>query len=253
MQLNHINCKSTDRKSDTEKTISINIFSHIYQNHDQFLLNYYTRPIASNKTIEKIVEKITEEKLTECSSTNNIHQNIPKEPQLQKEKIWTIPLLLERPKCKQFHTPDHEIDFSIDSGAESNIINIPTWSEIKNLHPKLIPFKTTSRLATAQGSTLTDYGKNQFSFVPTRTMEQTKPMSKPFKQTFHITDIKHNIIRIPFNTKYTPTINILNSRIHTKDKYTRMKNTALTFYQRLNKQPPFSLNFNQYTIRNANT
>ena len=42
--------------------------SHIYQNHDHFLLNYYTRPINSNKTIEKIVEEITEEKPTESSS-----------------------------------------------------------------------------------------------------------------------------------------------------------------------------------------
>ena len=60
------------------------IHSHIYQNHNHFLLNYYKRPISSNKTIEKIVEELTEEKTTECSSTNNIYQNIPKETQLQK-------------------------------------------------------------------------------------------------------------------------------------------------------------------------
>ena len=134
-------------------------------------------------------------------------------------------------------TPDLEIDFSIGSGAESNIINIPTWNEIKILHPKLITFKTTSRLATAQGSTLTNYGKINFFLVPTRTMEQNKLMSKPFKQTFHITDIKHNTIGIPFITKYIPTIMILNKRIHINDKYTRTKNTALKFFQRINKQP----------------
>ena len=72
--------------------------------------------------------------------------------------------------------------------------------------------------------------------------------NKPFKQTFHITDIKHNIIGIPFITKYIPTINILNSKIHIKDKYTRMKNTALTFFQRLNKHPPFFSKF--YPIYN---
>ena len=94
-------------------------------------------------------------------STNTTYQNVPKEKQLPKEKIWTIPLLLERPKCKQFQTPDIEIDFLIDSGAESNIINLLTWKEIKILHPKLIPFKTTSRLAAAQGSILTNYGKIQ--------------------------------------------------------------------------------------------
>ena len=38
-------------------------------------------------------------------------------------------------------TPDLEIDFSINSGAESNFMNIRTWNEIKILHPQLIPFK----------------------------------------------------------------------------------------------------------------
>ena len=69
-------------------------------------------------------------------------------------------------------------------------------------------------------------------------MEQNKLLNKPFKQTFHITDIKHNITGIQLITKYIPTINILNSKIHIKDKYTRMKNTYLTFFQRMNKQPP---------------
>ena len=78
MQLTHINCEFTDSESDTENTISINminiendyepilyeqpIYSHIYQNHNQFLLNYNTRPISNNQTkekIEKIVEEIT--------------------------------------------------------------------------------------------------------------------------------------------------------------------------------------------------
>ena len=73
-------------------------------------------------------------------------------------------------------------------------------------------------------------------------------MGKPFKQTFHITDIKHNIIRIPFITKYIPTTKTLYSRIQIKDKYTRMKITALTFFQRINKQPPIFSKF--YPIYN---
>ena len=76
----------------------------------------------------------------------------------------------------------------IDSGAESNIIKIPTWKEIKISHPKLTPVKTASRLATAQGSTLTNYGKIQLFLVPTKTMEQNKLLNKPFKQNHHITD-----------------------------------------------------------------
>ena len=90
---------------------------------------------------------------------------------------------------------------------------------------------------------LTNYGKIQLFLVPTRTMEQNKILNKLFKQTFHITDFKHNIIGIPFITKYIPTLNILNSKLHIKDKYTKMKNTALTFFQRLNKQPPFFSKF----------
>ena len=149
-------------------------------------------------------------------------------------------------KIKQLQIPDLEIDFLIDSGAESNIINIPTWNEIKILHPQPIPFKTTSRLATPQGSTLTNYGKTQLFLFPTRTMEQNKLLSKQFKQTSSITDIKNNIIGIPFITKYIPTMNILNSKTHIKNKYTRMKNTSLTFLQRINKNHHFSQNFTPY-------
>ena len=105
MQLNNINCEFTDSKNDTENTISINminvenvyepiiyeqpIYSHIYQNHDQFLLNFYTRTILNNTTkekIQKIVEEVTEEKSTECSNTNNIYQNVFKETHSQNEK-----------------------------------------------------------------------------------------------------------------------------------------------------------------------
>ena len=107
--------------------------------------------------------------------------------------------------------------------------------------------KTASKLATAQESTLVNLLVPNF-LVPTRTMEQNKILNKPFKQTFHITHIKHNIIGIPFITKYIPTINILNSKIHIKNKYTGMKNTALTFFQRLNKQPSFFSKF--YPIYN---
>ena len=74
-------------------------------------------------------------------------------------------------------------------------------------------------------------------------MEQNKLLKKPFKQIFHITDIKHNIVGTPFITKYIPTNHILDSKINIKDKYTKLQNTALTFFQRMNKQPPFFSKF----------
>ena len=65
MQLNNINGEFADSESDTEITISINMinvekdyepiiyeqpmYSHIYQNHDKFLLNI----IPNNTTKEK--------------------------------------------------------------------------------------------------------------------------------------------------------------------------------------------------------
>ena len=221
-------------------------YSQIYENHLELLLDYHTRPRSNNIPIEQIVNEVKtsqqpEKELTPCSSTNHIYQNIPKEP--PKEKNWTITYLLESPKGKDFQPPDLEIDFLIDSGAESNIINIPTWNEIKILHPRLTPIKTTSRLATAQGSTLTNYGKIYLFFVPTKTMEQNKLLNKPFDQIFHITDTKHSINGIPFITNFIPTINVLESKINIKDKYTKMQNTALTFFQSMNKQPPFFSKF----------
>ena len=120
-------------------------------------------------------------------------------------------------------------------------------------HPKFLPSKTSSRLATAQGSSLINYGNIQLLLLPTRTVEQNKLLNKPFKQTFHITDIKHNIIGKPFFTKYIPTIVVLNSILHIKDYYTRMNKTSLTFFQKLNKKLPYFPNFTLCTTENENT
>ena len=239
-------------ENDYEPIIYEQLFtSHIYENQLELLHKYYIEPINTTQTAQEIheinmVNKPNENDRTKCLNTNHIYQNIQKEQ--PREKFWTIPFLLKSPRNKEFQPPDLEIDFLIDSGAESNIINIPTWNEIRTLHAKLTPLATSSKLATAQGSTLVNYGKVQLFLLPTRTMEHNKILNKPFKQIFHITDIKHNIIGIPFISKYIPTINILNSKILIKDKYTKTKNTALTFFQRLNKQPPFFSKF--YPIYN---
>ena len=179
--------------------------SHIYENQLEILHNYHIGPIDTTKTTQEVNEintviKSDEKDKTQCSNTNQFYQNIQKEQ--SREKIWTIPFLLESSRNKEFQPPDLEFDFLIDSGAESNIIIIPTWNEIKTLHPKLTPLAISSKLATAQGSTLVNYGKIQLFLLPTRTMEQNKILNKPFKQIIHITAIKHNIIGIPFISKY---------------------------------------------------
>ena len=127
-----------------------------------------------NKDINEIntVSKPNKNDKIKSLNTNHIYQNIQKEQ--PKEKIWTIPFLLESPRNKEFQPPDLEIDFLIDSGAESNIINIPTWNEIKTLHPKLTPLATSSKLATAQGSTLINLEKFNYSFFPQEKWNKTK-------------------------------------------------------------------------------
>ena len=212
----------------------------------ELLHNYYLEHIYTTQTKQEVNEINTvltpnEKDKTKCSNTNHIYQNIQKEQ--PREKIWTIPFLLESPRNKEFQPPDLEFEFLIDSGAESNIINIPTWNEIKTLHPKLTPLATSSKLATAQGSTIVNYGKIQLFLLPTRTMEQNKILNKPFKQIFHITDIKHNIIGIPFISKYIPTINILNSKILIKDKYTKTKKYSSNFFSKIKQTITILLKF----------
>ena len=77
--------------------------SHVYENQLELLHNYYTRPISKNIPAVQEVNKINtlikpEKEQVQCSNTNHIYQNLQKE--LPKEKIWTIPFLLESPKKK---------------------------------------------------------------------------------------------------------------------------------------------------------
>ena len=128
---------------------------------------------------------------------------------------------------------------------------MPKWNEIQTIHSKVSPSKTASKLATAQGSSLPNYGKIRLFLVPTRTREQKLTFKKPFKQTFHRTDIQHNIVGIPFTTKNIPYTFILKSKLHLEDKYTRMNNTSLTFFQRLKKHSPFFQTFILFITENT--
>ena len=145
LQLNHINCESSDTERDTDNTISVNMItvindyepiiyeqpftSHIYENQLELLHNYYIQPIDNTQNTQEVngintVIKPDKKDKTQCPNTKHISQNIQKEQ--PREKIWTIPFLLEIPRNKEFQPPYLEIDFLIDSGAEPNIINNPT-------------------------------------------------------------------------------------------------------------------------------
>ena len=89
--------------------------SHIYENQIELLNNYYLGPNNNPTQINQKSQKIdTETPLNENEikhlTTNHIYQKVQKEP--PREKLWTIPFLLESPKSKEFQPPDLEIDFS---------------------------------------------------------------------------------------------------------------------------------------------
>ena len=92
------------------------------ENQLELLHNYYIGPVNNDtQTTQEVNEintviKPNKNDETQCSNTKHIYQNIQKEP--PREKIWTIPFLLESPRSKEFQPPDLEIDFLIDSGAD---------------------------------------------------------------------------------------------------------------------------------------
>ena len=93
----------------------------------ELLHNYYIEPIDTTQTAQEVNEintviKPDEKDETQCSNTKHIYQNIQREQ--PREKIWTILFLLESPRNKEFQPTDLEIDFLIDSRAESNILLI---------------------------------------------------------------------------------------------------------------------------------
>ena len=117
LQLYHINCESSDTESDTDNTISVKMItvendnepiiyeqpftSHIYDNQLELLHNYYIGSIDNTQTTQEVnkintVIKPDKKDETQCSNTTHIYQNIQKRQ--PREKIWTIPFLLESPK-----------------------------------------------------------------------------------------------------------------------------------------------------------
>ena len=121
LQLNHINCESSDTESDTDNTSSVNMTtvendyepiiseqpftSHIYEIQLELLHNYYIEPIDNTQTAQEVngintVIKPDKKDETQYSNAKHIYQNIQKEQ--PREKIWTIPFLLESPRNKEF-------------------------------------------------------------------------------------------------------------------------------------------------------
>ena len=73
--------------------------------------NYQNNKNLNNFEISDKTQNITdytEQELKGISILNSIYQNTAIKIQTPKEKNWTIPLLLESPKSKDFQSPDLE-------------------------------------------------------------------------------------------------------------------------------------------------
>ena len=184
LQLNQINCGSSDSESDAENTLSINMIkvendyepviyeepfsSHIYENQSELLHNYYIEPVHSHRRHKKLM-KLTlqtnpmrrKNKMLEYKSHLSKHTK-----RTTQRKNLDNTISFGKSKSKEFQPPDLEIDFLIDSGAESNIINIPTWNEIKTLHPKLTPLENLQQTSNSTRININKLRKNSIISSP---------------------------------------------------------------------------------------
>ena len=106
LQLNHINCESSDTESDTDNTISVNMItvendyepiiyeqpftSHINENQLELLHNYNIGPIDNTQTTQEVngintVIKPDRKDETQCSNTKIFYQNIQKKNNQEKK------------------------------------------------------------------------------------------------------------------------------------------------------------------------
>ena len=111
-----------------------NLFHHTYMKINQISskLLHYTHKFHNNNARNKCKKYY---RTTQSKCQNKMLEYKPHLPKYTKRTTQRKNLdntnSLRKPRNKEFQPPDLEIDFLIDSGAESNIINIPTWNEIK--------------------------------------------------------------------------------------------------------------------------
>ena len=122
LQLNHINCESSDTESDTDNTISVNMItvkndyepiiyeqlftSDIYENQLERLHNYYIGPIDNTQTTQEVSEINTvikpDKKMKHSAQTQNIFIKIYKKN--NKRKNWDNSISLREPKKQRIST-----------------------------------------------------------------------------------------------------------------------------------------------------
>ena len=116
-----------------------------------------------------------------------------------KNKIYQITTNRVSPKtCFDNPTSLKKHEKALDLEEEElNIIYTSIWIDIQNLHTKLSPSKTSSKIATAQCTSLTSFAKYNCP-LSQLDMEHNNLLHTPLRQIFHITYINHKIVGISF-------------------------------------------------------
>ena len=139
---------------------------------------------------QQILDKFYNAQEDTCNSINTIESN----------PTWILPMYqctsLETDFTKQKTIP--EIDFLLDSGATSNLLNEDTWNELKynNLHLKLT--KLTKTLTAADNTKIQTLGTINLGLTPERISKNRHNPHTTFNIIFYITQCDHNILGTPF-------------------------------------------------------
>ena len=139
---------------------------------------------------QQILDKFYNAQEDTCNLINTFESN----------PTWILPMYqctsLETDFIKQ--KPILEIDFLLDSGATSNLLNEDTWNETKfnNLHLQLT--KLTKTLTAADNTKTQTLGTINLSLTPERISKNRHNPHTTFNIFFYITQCDHNILGTPF-------------------------------------------------------
>ena len=115
LQLSHIHCETIDHESDSKNMLLINMLQIENEHETRVDSSYYQNNVNKSNPEEpnnnQYTKNHTPHFVENNSNKNTIYQNTRTRIQLPNEKHWTIPLLLESLKSKNFQSPDLEIDF----------------------------------------------------------------------------------------------------------------------------------------------
>ena len=135
-----------------------------------------------------------------------------------KNNIWVLPLTIDTQQTpdhkKTISPPQLDIYYLLDSGARLNILNTDNWNEIKEYH-KLQLKATTLVLSAANSSKLQSSGTIKLTLYPDVTESRTLKNTS-YTLTFHVSNIKFNILGSHFLEKYVYSIKCSSQKFEIK-------------------------------------